>query len=120
MNQVAAHFQDASPAERRRAVALFKVLSHPERLRLVCYLGDGCVTTQKALVEEFDWPQSTAARHIAALRIAGIVAAERDGTEIRLSMATPVALQLLETVCDWVRQAQEEEGHLPFSVDSFA
>ena len=111
MINVAEHFEFASPAERRRAVALFKVLSHPERLRLVCHLGDGRVTTQRELVEEFDWPQSTAARHIAALRLAGLVAAERDGTQIRLSMATPVALRLLETVCDWVRGPEEpEEG----------
>ncbi|MCG6955913.1 MAG: metalloregulator ArsR/SmtB family transcription factor [Gemmatimonadetes bacterium] len=116
MSQVAAHYQDATPAERRRAVALFKVLSHPERLRLVCHLGDGRVTTQKELVEEFDWPQSTAARHVAALRSAGLVGAERDGTEIRLTLATPVALRLLETVCDWVREPQEEEAS--FSVDS--
>jgi len=69
-------------------------------------------------VEEFDWPQSTAARHVAALRAAGLIAAERDGAEIRLSMATPVALQLLETVCDWVRQPQEGEENFLFSVDS--
>ena len=118
MSQVATHYKDATPAERRRAVALFKVLSHPDRLRLVCHLGDGRVTTQKELVEEFDWPQSTAARHIAALRTAGLIAAERDGTEIRLSMATPVALHLLETVCDWVRVPEEEEEALFFSADS--
>jgi ArsR family transcriptional regulator len=115
MDDVTERFKVASPEERRRAVTLFKVLSHPERLRLVCHLGDGHVTTQKELVEELDWPQSTAARHVAALRDAGLVAAERDGTEIRLTMATPVALRLLETVCDWVRQ---DDGTPPPSVDS--
>jgi DNA-binding transcriptional ArsR family regulator len=94
----------ASPAEMERAVELFKVLSHPDRLRLACALGDGRVTTQKELVEEFGWPQSTAARHIAALRAAGLVTAERDGAEVLLRLGNPVALHLLDTVCDWVHQ----------------
>jgi len=94
----------ATPAEMERAVALFKVLSHPDRLRLACALGDGRVTTQKELVEEFGWPQSTAARHVAALRTAGLVTAERDGTEIHLRLGNPVALHLLETVCAWVHE----------------
>jgi ArsR family transcriptional regulator len=96
---------DATPAEIRRAVDLFKVLSHPDRLRLACALGDGRVTTQKELVEEFGWPQSTAARHVAALRGAGLVTAERDGTEVHLRLGNPVALHLLETVCEWVHEA---------------
>lgn len=94
----------ASPAEMERAVGLFKVLSHPDRLRLACALGDGRVTTQRELVAEFGWPQSTAARHLAALRSAGIVAAERDGAEVRLRLGSQVALDLLGTVCAWVRQ----------------
>ena len=93
---------EATPAEMDRAVGLFKVLSHPDRLRLACALGDGRVTTQKELVEEFGWPQSTAARHVAALRSAGLITAERDGTEIHLRLGNPVALHLLETVCEWV------------------
>lgn len=94
----------ASPAEMDRAVGLFKVLSHPDRLRLACALGDGRVTTQRALVDEFGWPQSTAARHLAALRTAGLVTAERDGSEVRLRLGSEVALDLLATVCAWVRQ----------------
>lgn len=94
----------ASPAEMERAVGLFKVLSHPDRLRLACARGNGRVTTQKELVEEFGWPQSTAARHVAALRSAGLVAAERDGTEVHLRLGNPVALHLLETACDWVHE----------------
>lgn len=95
-----------TPAETRRAVGLFKVLSHPDRLRLACALGDGRVTTQKELVEEFGWPQSTAARHVAALRAAGLITAERDGTEVLLRMGNPVALHLLETVCAWVHDGR--------------
>lgn len=94
----------ATPADMERAVGLFKVLSHPDRLRLACALGDGRVTTQRDLVEEFRWPQSTAARHVGALRRAGLVRAERDGNEVHLRLGNPVALHLLDTVCDWVHE----------------
>lgn len=109
--------RDASPEEMGRAVDLFKVLSHPDRLRLACALGDGRVTTQKELMEEFGWPQSTAARHIAALRIAGLVAAERDGAEVHLRLGNPVALHLLDTVCDWVHEHRSTDAN-PFAVGS--
>jgi len=106
---------DATPAEMDRAVGLFKVLSHPDRLRLACALGDGRVTTQKELMAEFGWPQSTAARHVAALRSAGLVTAERDGTEVHLRLGNPVALHLLETVCEWVHVASPSAGRSPGS-----
>lgn len=95
-----------TPEDMERAVGLFKVLAHPDRLRLACALGDGRVTTQKELVQEFGWPQSTAARHVGALRTAGLIAAERDGTEVHLRLGTPVALLLLETVCAWVHEEE--------------
>jgi len=102
--------EQPSPADMVRALALFKVLSHPDRLRLACALGDGRVTTQKALVEEFGWPQSTAARHVTALRNAGLLMAERDGAEVLLRMGSPITLQLLQVVCDWVHQAPVSVG----------
>lgn len=108
----------ATPQERRRALNLFKVLSHPDRLRLACALGDGRVTTQKELVEEFGWPQSTAARHIGALRDCGLVAAERDGLEVNLHLVNPDALHvLLESVCSWVHEMTTEDAE-PALADS--
>jgi DNA-binding transcriptional ArsR family regulator len=104
MSETMNAYRNPTPAEMARAVGLFKVLSHPDRLRLACALGDGHTTTQKELVEEFGWPQSTAARHIAALRNAGLVTAERDGSEVLLRLGNPVALHLLDTVCDFVHQ----------------
>ena len=93
-----------TPMEIGRAVALFKVLSHPDRLRIVCSLEDGRETTQKALREAFGWPQSTTARHLAVLRNAGLVAARREGAEVLLRLGNPLALRLFETVCAWVHE----------------
>ena len=99
-----------SRGEMLRAIGLFKVLSHPDRLRLACALGDGRTTTQKKLVEEFGWPQSTTARHLTALRNAGLVTAERSGAEVLLRLGSPIALHLLETVCSFVHQPATDAG----------
>lgn len=102
--------EDPEPEDVRRAATLFKVLSHPDRLRLACRLGDGRETTQKELLEEFDWPQSTMARHLAALRHAGLVVAERNGAEVLLRMSTPVGLRLIDTVCEWLHGDERPES----------
>ena len=114
-----AKFERATPAQRERAVGLFKVLSHPDRLRLACALRDGRVTTQKGLVEEFGWPQSTVARHVAALRSMGLIHAERDGTEVHLSLGNPIALHMVGLVCDWVHE-DEPAQHQDFRVHESA
>lgn len=102
----AGHVADraATSAELDEAAELFKVLSHPGRLRLACFLEDGQVTTQRDLMEEFGWPQSTTARHLAALRRAGIVEAERRGAEVHLRLGAEVGLQLMTTVCAWIHR----------------
>ena len=97
------------PEDVDRATSLFKVLSHPDRLRLACRLGDGEETTQKELIEEFDWPQSTMARHLAALRQAGLVEGEREGAEVILRMTTPVGLELIDLVCEWLHGEEPPE-----------
>lgn len=94
--------QDPDPRDVQRAAKIFKVLSHPDRLRLVCLMTDGESRTQKELVEAFGWPQSTTARHVAKLRDLGLVASTRSGQEIQLALGTPVVNGLMEAVCEWV------------------
>ncbi len=91
-----------SDTEMCRAAEFFKVLSHPDRLRLACFLRDGRVTTQHELIDEFGWPQSTAARHIAALRRTGLIEATRHGPEVHLRLGADVGLRLMGTVCTWL------------------
>jgi len=90
------------PQDVRRAANIFKVLSHPHRLQITCRLSDGGTYTQKELIEELGWPQSTMARHLARLRDAGLISATRDGQEIRLQLAGPIAEELMSAVCGWV------------------
>jgi ArsR family transcriptional regulator len=90
------------PKDVRRAADIFKALSHPSRLRIVCLLFDGLPKTQKELIQELGWPQSTVARHLAELRQAGLVTATRKGSEVLLEVGSPVAGQLMTAVCEWV------------------
>ncbi len=90
------------PADLRRASTIFKALSHPSRLRIACELIEGRVCTQKELVEELGWPQSTIARHLAMLRDIGLIEAARSGHEVRLQLSGPVARELMAAVCHWV------------------
>jgi len=92
----------ADPKDVRRAAIIFKVLSHPSRLTIVCRLFDARGITQKELIEELGWPQSTMARHIGQLRERGLVEATRQGTEIRLELAGDVTKNLMAAMCDWV------------------
>ena len=92
----------ADPKDVRRAASIFKALSHPDRLTIVCKLFGVHGITQKELIEELDWPQSTMARHIGHLRERGLIAATRHGTEIHLELAGEVTRELMAAMCNWV------------------
>lgn len=90
------------PQDVRRASRIFKALSHPDRLRLACRLSNGPPTTQKSLINEFSWPQSTMARHLATLREHGLIKTERVGLEQQLDIAGPLVRAFLDAMCHWV------------------
>ena len=97
-----AGLREATPEDRKRAAHLFKVLSHPHRLRLACEVGHAGVTTQRDLIRVLGWPQSTVARHLSDLREAGLIEAEREGAEVLLTPGDPIGLHLMDAVCRWV------------------
>jgi ArsR family transcriptional regulator len=92
----------ANQQDIRRAAGIFKALSHPSRLKIVCLLFDGRCTTQKELVEELNWPQSTTARHLSLLRDKGLIRATRRGTEVLLELGSPITRNLMGAACYWV------------------
>jgi len=60
---------------------VFKALSHPARRRIVAMLQDGPMSSGD-IAKAFDmaWPSVTG--HLAALKEAGLVESERDGTTV--------------------------------------
>jgi len=91
-----------SPADLNRAAAIFRALAHPHRILLACCLANGRTATQRDLLEELGWPQSTLARHLGVLRERGLVRGIRDGNHVRLELEGTVTPQLLAAVCAWV------------------
>jgi ArsR family transcriptional regulator len=81
-----------------RAASLFKVLGHPERMRIAARLADSAPLTQHQLLEELPWSQSTVARHIGLLRQRGVIACTRCGNEVELRLADDLVPQLLRLV----------------------
>jgi len=61
---------------------IFKALSHPARLAIVCGLmkGDGCNVSK--IVEKLGLSQPNTSQHLSILKNAGIIEGYRNGAEI--------------------------------------
>jgi DNA-binding transcriptional ArsR family regulator len=72
----------------QKRAAVFKALSHPDRLRMVEMLTEGerCVCE---LVESVDSGWSTVSRHLSVLKQAGVVTDEKRGLQVFYRLALP-------------------------------
>jgi DNA-binding transcriptional ArsR family regulator len=61
---------------------VFKALSHPDRRRMVTMLRGGPMTSGD-IASAFDTAWPTVSNHLATLKAAGVVEAEREGASIR-------------------------------------
>lgn len=68
-----------------RTIALFKALSHPIRLQIVQLLADGGRPVHE-LVDELGVAQPLVSQHLAVLRSARLVEADRVGREALYSL----------------------------------
>jgi ArsR family transcriptional regulator len=96
------------PKELRRAASIFKALSNPNRLQIICLLSEGPPTTQKELIEVLGWPQSTMSQHLTALRERGLVVTRRQGRELHLELSGRGVQDLMNSVCEWVPENTDE------------
>lgn len=87
---------------------LFKALSHPARRRMVAMLREGPMSSGD-IAGRFDmaWPTVTA--HLAALKSAGLVETERDGTTVRYRLVISAA----EEAIAFLMQLTGAGGDLP-------
>lgn len=61
---------------------IFKALSHPVRLKIVCGLLKKEVCNVNSLAEGLKLPQPTVSQHLNILKNAGIISGSRKGTSI--------------------------------------
>lgn len=78
------------PEKRRcaRLASIFKTLSHPQRLYLLCCLCDG-ESTVGELGAACGAPQPVISQHLTRLRLEGIVESRRAGNHVHYSIADP-------------------------------
>ena len=65
---------------------VLKTLAHPRRLAILHRLAQGPCEVGR-LAEDLDLTQPSVSQHLAVLRAAGIVEADRDGREVRYRLA---------------------------------
>ena len=81
------------------AARLLKTLANDQRLRVLCFLGEGEMTVGQ-INERVDLSQSALSQHLAKLRAEGIVATRRDAQTIYYSLADDAVRQIIETLHD--------------------
>jgi DNA-binding transcriptional ArsR family regulator len=77
---------------------VLKTLANPRRLEILHRLADGPCEVGR-LAAELDISQPNVSQHLALMRTAGVVAAERDGREVRYRLTDPDVM----VACDLMR-----------------
>ena len=72
-------FSDLNPEEVERAANMIKAISHPMRLAILGYLGDGKRLSVTEIHNLLKIEQSTASHHLGILKDKGILASVRMG-----------------------------------------
>lgn len=76
---------------------VLKTLSNPRRLEIIHLLADGPREVCR-LAEEMGISQPNVSQHLALMRAAGVVEAERDGREVRYRLSDPEIICACETM----------------------
>lgn len=86
--------------ERSSSGRAFRALADETRRAILRLLRDGPLTSGE-IADRFDSSWPTVSRHLAVLRDAGLVAAERHGQEIRYELNTSVFQDLAQHLLEW-------------------
>ena len=89
--------------------SLFKALSHPARRRMVAMLRDGPMASGD-IAEAFEMTWPTVTGHLAVLKEAGLVDAERDGNSIRYRLNLSAAEEALSFLMALFRSDEADPG----------
>ena len=82
--------------------AAFKALSDPTRRDIVHLLRSGPLTSGE-IAQHFPVAWPTVSRHLAVLRDAGLITAERHGQQILYELNTTVLEDLIHHLMGWMK-----------------
>jgi ArsR family transcriptional regulator len=80
--------------------AVFKVLSEPNRLKIMLSMGLEC-TPVSAIIAKTGLSQTNVSFHLRILREAGLVKGERNGPFIFYCLYDTALLEILQSMSDW-------------------
>lgn len=88
---------------------VFKALGHPVRRQIVAMLRDG-PRASGDIAQAFDMSWPTITGHLSALKDAGLVTAERQGSTIRYRLVISAAEEAIAFLLDVVGAGVERPG----------
>ena len=94
-----------------RVADRLKALADPTRLRILHALQRG-ERNVSDLLGEIGGSQANVSKHLARMRLAGLVAARRDGTSVYYRVCDPTAFAVCRTVCDGLEEHARSERTL--------
>jgi DNA-binding transcriptional ArsR family regulator len=83
--------------------SVFRALSDPTRRAIVKMLRKGPLTSGE-IADRFPSSWATVSRHLAVLREADLISAERNGNSISYELNVTVLQELVEHIFDWTRK----------------
>lgn len=91
--------------------ARFKVLSEPNRLKLLAALQEGERNVTQ-LVEATGATQANVSKHLSLLMEAGMVKRRKDGLNVYYEISDPMIFQLCDLMCAKMeKEFAEKSGH---------
>jgi len=82
-----------------QAASFLKLLAAEQRLLLLCMLLEKPLSVG-ALADALDQNQPNVSQHLAKLRTAGLVEADRDGTTLNYRIVDPTVRRIIATLYD--------------------
>ncbi len=87
---------------------IFKLLSEPNRLQILCGLGMECQSVG-SIVEQTGLSQTNVSFHLRLLREAGLVRPEKRGAFVYYCLPDPRLLHLLDDFREWADTLKKPE-----------
>jgi DNA-binding transcriptional ArsR family regulator len=100
--------REASPELLARIAERLKALADPTRLAILHAL-EARERNVTDLLGELGGSQANLSKHLARMRMSGLLAARRDGTSVYYRVVDPTAFAICRTVCDALESRVAEE-----------
>ena len=92
-----------------RLAKLLKILSEPNRLKILSSMGLECVPVS-AIIAKTGLSQTNVSFHLRVMREAGIVKGERNGSFVYYCLYDYTIMDILSNLADWDKGKLEKTG----------